>query len=68
MVFERYSELEGEHAFLSPSQPHWLRYTDEKLVERFVNAPMRMSARYPTATVCSPAARVLTAAAIRWDA
>lgn len=38
MVFERYSELEGQHAFLSPSQPHWLRYTDEKLVERFINA------------------------------
>ena len=38
MEFERYSELEGQHAFLSPSQPQWLRYTDEKLIERFVNA------------------------------
>ena len=38
MEFERYSELEGQHAFLSPSQPQWLRYTDEKLVERFANA------------------------------
>ena len=38
MEFERYSELEGQHAFLSPSQPQWLRYTDEKLVERFMNA------------------------------
>lgn len=38
MVFETYSELEGQHAFLSPSQPQWLRYSDEKLVERYVNA------------------------------
>jgi len=26
--------LDGTHAFLSPSSPHWLRYTDEKLIER----------------------------------
>lgn len=38
MVFETYSELEGQHAFLSPSQPQWLRYSDEKLVERYANA------------------------------
>ena len=38
MIFEKYLELEGEHAFLSPSQPQWLRYTDEKLIERYVNA------------------------------
>ena len=38
MIFQKYSELEGMHAFLSPSQPHWLRYSDEKLAERFINA------------------------------
>lgn len=37
MNFETYSNLEGQHAFLSPSQPHWLRYSDEKLVERYLN-------------------------------
>jgi hypothetical protein len=26
--------LDGTHAFLSPSSPHWLNYTDEKLIER----------------------------------
>lgn len=30
--------LEGTHAFLSPSGHHWLRYTDEKLVERLNTA------------------------------
>lgn len=38
MVFEKYSDLEGLHAFLSPSQPHWLRYNDEKLVERYLKS------------------------------
>jgi hypothetical protein len=26
--------LDGTHAFLSPSSPHWLNYTDEKLIAR----------------------------------
>lgn len=38
MIFEKYSELEGMHAFLSPSQPHWLRYSREKLVERYLKS------------------------------
>ena len=38
MVFEKYSDLEGLHAFLSPSQPHWLRYSDDKLVERYLKS------------------------------
>ena len=38
MVFDRHSELEGQHAFLSPSQFHWIHYTDEKLVERYRTA------------------------------
>ena len=31
MNFNRHSELEGLHAFLSPSSPHWLRYDNDKL-------------------------------------
>lgn len=38
MKFIPYSDLEGQHAFLSPSQPQWLRYSDDKLVERYTNA------------------------------
>lgn len=38
MKFETYSELEGEHAFLSPSQYHWINYTKEKLVDRWLKA------------------------------
>lgn len=38
MIFEKYSDLEGMHAFLSPSQPHWLRYDDDKLRERYLKS------------------------------
>lgn len=38
MKFIPYLELEGQHAFLSPSQPQWLRYSDEKLAERYTNS------------------------------
>lgn len=31
MIFNKHSELEGQHAFLSASNYHWIRYTDEKL-------------------------------------
>lgn len=37
MRFNRHWELEGKHAFLSPSQYHWVNYTDEKLEERYRN-------------------------------
>lgn len=32
MNFEKFSRLEGKHAVFNPSQPYWLRYTDEKAV------------------------------------
>lgn len=35
MIFNRHSELQGLHAFLSPSSPHWLNYTEEKLLHRY---------------------------------
>lgn len=38
MVFERHSELEGQHAFLSPSQYHWINYSEDKLKERYLNS------------------------------
>lgn len=35
MRFNKHSELEGKHAFLSPSAYHWIRYDDAKLLERY---------------------------------
>lgn len=35
MDFKKHSEIQGRHAFLSPSQPAWLNYTPEKLVTRY---------------------------------
>lgn len=37
MLFKPHSELEGRHAFLSPSNYHWLNYNDQKLEARFVS-------------------------------
>ena len=36
MVFDKHSELEDQHAFLSPSQYHWINYTEDKLVDRYL--------------------------------
>lgn len=38
MQFNDHSNLEGLHAFLSPSQPHWVNYDDEKLKKRYTTA------------------------------
>ena len=35
--FNRHTNLEGLHAPFSPSQSHWLRYTDDKIVEVYDN-------------------------------
>lgn len=35
MRFNQHYNLAGKHAFLSASQYHWIRYTDEKLIERY---------------------------------
>lgn len=35
--FNRYPDLEGKHAFLSASKYHWIRYTPEKLLEKWDN-------------------------------
>jgi hypothetical protein len=33
--FKKHSHLEGQHAFLSPSQYHWINYDEEKLEYRY---------------------------------
>lgn len=38
MLFNRHSDLSGKHAFLSPSNYHWLNYSDQKLEARFFAA------------------------------
>lgn len=35
MNFNKHSSLKGRHAFLSPSNYHWINYSEERLVERF---------------------------------
>lgn len=35
MRFNQHSELQGRHAFLSPSNYHWLNYDEQKLEARF---------------------------------
>lgn len=37
MIFEKHSNLQGKHAFLAPSQPHWLRYSEEQLYQKFAS-------------------------------
>jgi len=38
VIFNQHSTLEGKHAFLSPSNYHWLGYTDEKMEARYIAA------------------------------
>lgn len=45
MNFNSHSELEGRHAFLSPSKYHWINYDDQRLAARFISA---MAARRGT--------------------
>ena len=35
MHFNKHLNLQGEHAFLSPSSYHWINYTPDRLVERW---------------------------------
>lgn len=37
MNFLKHSELRGKHSMLAPSQPYWLRYTDEDLFDKYVS-------------------------------
>lgn len=35
MNFNNHSKLSGMHAFLSASQYHWIRYSDDKIINRY---------------------------------
>lgn len=37
MIFNQHSDFHGKHAFLSPSNYHWLNYTDQKLEARYAS-------------------------------
>ena len=37
MNFNRHFDLRGRHAIFSPSQSHWLRYSDDRAVEVYFN-------------------------------
>lgn len=37
MDFFKHNELAGKHALLSPSQPHWLKYDEDKLFEKYLS-------------------------------
>lgn len=38
MNFNSHSAIVGKHAFLSPSNYHWINYSDQKLDARFISA------------------------------
>ena len=38
MNFKKHYNFENRHAFLSPSQYAWIRYSDEKLADRFMTS------------------------------
>jgi hypothetical protein len=52
--FNSHARLEGSHAFLSPSNYHWLNYPDEKLIERLrtVEAAARGTELHEVAARC----------------
>ena len=35
MIFNKHSNLEGQHAFLGASKYHWINYDDNKLAESY---------------------------------
>lgn len=37
MRFNQHSHLQGKHAFLSPSNYHWLNYTEQKMEARYAS-------------------------------
>lgn len=37
MNFDKHLELQGSHAFLSPSNNSWTNYDEEKLIQRYLN-------------------------------
>ncbi len=37
MIFEQHLNLRGKHAFLAPSQPYWLDYSNDQLYKKYVS-------------------------------
>lgn len=37
MIFDQHLNLRGKHAFLAPSQPYWLNYSDDQLYTKYVS-------------------------------
>jgi hypothetical protein len=37
MDFTKHLELKSKHALLAPSQPHWLKYDEDKLFEKYLS-------------------------------
>ena len=37
MIFEQHLNLKEKHAFLAPSQPHWLRYDKNQLYQKYTS-------------------------------
>lgn len=37
MIFNEHLELRGQHALFSPSSPSWIRYDEEKILERIIS-------------------------------
>lgn len=35
MIFNKYSQLEGQHAFLGASKYHWINYNEEKITDAY---------------------------------
>lgn len=54
MNFKDHSEFEGQHAFLSASNYHWINYTDEKLIDTYSKhlATMRGTIMHDFAAQC----------------
>lgn len=42
MNWNKHLRLQGEHAFLSPSQYHWINYTPERLMDRWTTTQASM--------------------------
>lgn len=38
MLFNRHSELVGQHAFMGASNYHWLNYDEKKLIQTYLNS------------------------------
>ena len=38
MIFNKHSEIEGQHAFLGASKYHWLNYDEKKLIDAYMKS------------------------------